>query len=229
MEHTRSLLLILIAITWSQLTVAAPPEKDAPPVDPARTQKIKKLIDQLVSPNQPPDVTSDEPDVIYPKGYDREAQGRIDDAIVMLRAEGIAAFPLLIARLDDSRYCCTRDYAAYVNHGVGEVCFHIMERQIDLAGARYKVRFGADGKTYFSSPYYLRSQYGGHWPPDKAAFEKWWKARSQLSLRALQIEGLEWTIKEETKRGFAKPPEEESYLKPLVELLDKVRSGKQVK
>jgi hypothetical protein len=228
MEQTRALCLYFVVLAWSQLAVAAPPQKDAPPVDPARVQKIKKLIDQLVSPNLPPDVKSEEPDAVYPKGYDREAQRPIDKAIEMLRAEGLVAFPVLIERLEDRRYCCTVSYAAHVNHSVGEVCFQIMERQIDLAGIRYKVRFGADGKTYYTSPCYLVTQYGGQWPPDKAAFEKWWKARSQLSLRSLQIEGLEWTIKEEKKRGFANAKEEESYLKPLLEMLDKLRSGKPV-
>src|SRR5262245_42790373 len=75
--------------------------------------EIKALLDQLVSPNPKP-ITGDEdkrerPEYRLPPDFARAKQKQVHEAVSRLRQLGPKAFPFLIERWEDQRYCRTTE------------------------------------------------------------------------------------------------------------------------
>jgi hypothetical protein len=130
-----------------------------------------------------------------------------------LRYMGIAAFDDLVAASDDPRHSFSAEYAALLNHSVGDACFMIIESQVDFARPIDKSRIDKNGWSV-SYLFDVRRIEG---------LQSWWAPRRKRSLQQLQIESLVWTIAKEEEIGFADDAERFKVLGPLVTRLDQLK------
>jgi len=175
------------------------------------------LVEALASPNEAPQIYTIH--LRYPEGYDRQAQARVRAAEEKLRAMGPKAFPALIERLDDTGYSYTECYGTWRNLKVGEVCFYIIEDQVEFYGHDYATRPGADGEEVLKPSYLYTFHTTQH-------LRNWWEERQDMTLRELQIEALEWNIEKERERGFTDDEQRETVLAPLLRRLAELKSGR---
>lgn len=186
-------------------------------------QHIEALILRLRSPNRDPNPKWESGPVSYPDDYDLQAQRSVEDARRKLISLGKDAFPFLIEHINDKEYSLSFSTSILRGFSVGEVCFMIIERQVDLAGVAYKGRDGSDGKSHVHRRYF--SQYcAGRWFT-QAGIQKWWETHQQLSLREMQIEALRWAIQREQNIGFSGENDRKHYLGPLQERLRKLEAA----
>ena len=168
---------LLFAFT-SQAIGEHPSPKDGAP------KKCDELVRALVSPNEKPIThTGAENSVKFPADYNAKMQKRIEAARQSLHDNFEQALPYLVDALDDNRYCMTIDWAdgdAYYNYSVGQVCRDVIASQLEVY--RNEIRF-------LGPPHWHRYDYG---PINK----KWWHARKGRSLAELQIEAIDWAIKQ---------------------------------
>ena len=204
---------LLVIVVLAIAILPAQGEEHAPP--PSK-QKIKALVDRLVSPNPKP-ITEEEdprvaPDLRLPPGFDREKQAPVLQAHSELGKLGIQAFPILIERWEDKRYSLTTSNAwsgFYRNRAVGKVCQTIIFDQLQPYGCvQENDRFGGQPKP--PCPRYpemiLFSQ---------EAAKQWWEKHKDKNLNQMQLEALDWVIAEEAKDPKKFSDEERQYLKKL--------------
>jgi hypothetical protein len=173
------------------------------------------LAAALASPNAPPTVNGQH--IEYPDGYDAKAQERVRAAEQELKRRGVGAFPCLIEHLDDAHYSYSEYYGQWRNNSVGEICYYIIEDQVEPDGCDYTKREAAGGKTVEKPWYIYTTHLNGH-------LRNWWKERSGRTLRELQIEALQWEIEQERKLGFKDKPQEETILGPMLKRLAELTS-----
>jgi hypothetical protein len=199
---------------------AAPAEKR--PASPANELKkkltehdIRALIDKLVSPNPKP-ITGDEdpkeaPDYRLPPGFDREKQELVRKAVGDLEVLGPRAFPFLIDRWDDKRYCLTvsEGINGYCrNQTVGKTCEMIVFNQIQPFGKW-------QGINETGLKYVWRPNYPVHFLSSKKDAKKWCEERKRKTLAEIQLEVLDWAIAEEGKDTKMYSAEERNRLQEL--------------
>ena len=104
-----------------------------------RADDIKTLIDGLVSPNPAPDAaklnaSETKTDGGFPRNFDHKKQKQVHRACAKLTELGPRAFPFLIERWEDKRYCLTTQIAEYTNESVGVICRWIIDDQLQPYG-----------------------------------------------------------------------------------------------
>jgi hypothetical protein len=163
--------------------------------------EIVALIDKLVSPNATP---RGERLPRSSKDYDEAGQRRVDDAFHALVKIGPPAFPHLHARLNDRRYCFTRDLGSDdFDLPVGEVCAIIIASQLQpiqffpLGATKREDRGDPRGRRPPRPRYFYEQELN-----KPKTFETWWKAHEKKSLREIQIEVLEWMIQRERQENL---------------------------
>jgi hypothetical protein len=133
---------------------------------PSTQRETKALVEQLVSPNL---VTpTDECWPEHPPNYDREAQKRVLDAMKRLRAIGLPAFPYLIARIGDRRYCLSEDAGSCdFAFSVGTICYLTVDAHLQPYG-HYTMGAG-DPRERAKRPQYI----GEHKLTLPKSFQAW--------------------------------------------------------
>jgi hypothetical protein len=209
---------LFVGIVVGQATPASSGEDPQPP----KANEIKTLIDRLVSPNPAPDedklkAGETKADGGFPRDFDHKKQAQVHRACVRLTELGPQAFPLLIERWEDKRYCLTTEVASYTNKSVGEVCRSIIHGQLQPYGHFQKGYADPRGKPHRpdSAATFLGSQ--------KAA-RQWWEKNKDKTLSQMQLEVLDWVIAEESKRRGDFTDEERRELQALRKKL--VKGGK---
>ena len=181
--------LWLSFIVLAQAVVNAQPAIGQADPDDATQKRVKGLIESLVSPNKAPPYVGPKDDyrhVKIPADYDREAQRKVLEAWRLLQAEGIKAFPSLVASIEDNRYSCTvvdTPGDGEFNWEVGAVCASIMRNQIDVLTCTLEHSYGPDVLWRRAA----RENHFGDTP-------KWWRERVNRSLSDLQIESAQTAI-----------------------------------
>ena len=212
--------LLVIAV----LVGAAAPSHGGKHAPAQPEQKIKDLIDQLVSPNPKP-ITAEEdhnvgPHYRLPPGFDREKQKPVSQAHEELEKLGTRAFPFLIDRWGDKRYSFTtsNELSGWCrNQTVGKVCQTIIYGQLQPYG--YWQAIGRDPRgTAF------RPRYPETFLSSKEAAKQWWEKRKEKRLDEMQLEVLDWVIAEEAKHARKFSDKERQYLKKVRQTLS--TSGK---
>jgi hypothetical protein len=202
----------LVCLLLSPAPRACAGEKPKGPSD----REIRALVARLVSPNPKPIIKDD--NYREPKGYNRAKQKKVHDAREKLRGLGLKAFPFLIERLEDDRYCLTADDGpAPVNLSVGEVCSDIIFDQLQPYGFWPEGYPDPRGKP-------KRPSYRDTFLRSKKAARKWWEKNKDKTLYQMQLEALDWVIAEEAKRPRDFTDEERRHLQRLRKKL--VKSGK---
>jgi hypothetical protein len=180
-------------------------------------REIKALIDQLVSPNVVTPTDKCWPE--HPPNYDREAQKRVLAAMKELRAIGLAAFPHLLAQIDDKRYCLTEDAGSCdFAYSVGTICYRTVDAHLQPYGPHTEGEGDPRERAY--RPDYMRQQK----LTTPKVFQAWWNSHKDKTMRDVQIEVLEWTIAEEERRPSDFSVEERNHLRGL--LIELRRSDK---
>ncbi len=222
---TRSILLFLVIVS-----AAAPTTRAIEPQKNITGQEIKALVDNLISPNPKP-ITGDEdpkeaPDYRIPPGFDQEKQELVRKAVVDLKGLGIRAFPFLIDRWDDDRYCLTisEGLNGYCrNQTVGKTCKMIIFDQIQPYGNWQGIADPAGLKLAW------RPSYPNEFFASKQDAKKWYEKHKDKSLVEIQLEVLDWVIAEEAKNSEQYPEKEREFLqktrKDLVESKKPIARG----
>jgi hypothetical protein len=211
-----------LGVGFLLLRFSSPADGGAKPQPPS-AKEIKALIDQLVSPNRKPDVREgDSAARGLPRDFDRKKQQQVDRAISKLRQLGPRAFPFLIKRWGDERYCLTAEDSisgAFLHKTVGQVCRAIIFDQLQP--------YGTWPKGY--SPDHTRRPprrpgYPGTFLGSPESAKKWWKKNKDKALDQMQLDALDWIIAEEAKRSGDFKDEERKELRRIRKQL--VESGK---
>ncbi len=154
---------------------------------------IEKLVAQLVSPNQAPEIQGTS--AKYGPNFDRKAQKLIYESWQTLRRLAPRSFPFVFDSLGDKRYSLTEDSGDLEkNYTVGFLSRDILvsSLQPDVWGHK---EFGTSYRRRPHQPDYV-SHYKLLAPKSS---KEWWKTRKDRSLRELQIEVLEWILVEERR------------------------------
>jgi len=209
--------LILVPMPQMARTPRPPLTPDAEIGPSVSRHHVESLIRELRSPNQDPNPDWQRGPIKLPPGYDLNAQQKIEQTQAKLVSLGKAAFPALIEHMNDAGYSLSVETSVVRGLSVGEVCFLIIEHQVDPSPMRYKLRDGADGnshsyKGYFSQ-YFRKSM-------DREGMRRWWEKHQKLTLREMRIEAYEWRIAHELKIGFPDASHREEILQPLMKELE---------
>jgi hypothetical protein len=193
-------------------TQPAQPKKQ--PATGKQEAEIRKLIDQLVFEHEK---ASDTP--LYSPGIggndDKEFKRQFEkcqQAFRKLTGFKEAAFPFLVAHMDDQRPSIHfRNHS--LKHSVGDACywniyFQLQDRPNDYSSYGYS-RKGRDGKAH-SKPYWEGT------PFDEAGGLKAWLEQNKgLSYPEKQIKCLNWLLVREKAIGA---PDAESYFENILPL-----------
>lgn len=185
---------------------------------------IPQLIEQLVfhhpkasdTPLYAPMVRGKDNDPEYKKQYDK-----CQHAFRKLTQLGEAAFPFLIAHLDDKRPSIHfRNHV--LGHSVGNACFWNIYFQLTDHPENYSSygyeRKGRDGKSH-TKPYSDDSPFD-----DAGGLKAWIEQNSALSYRRKQIKCLTWLLDREKAIGAC---DAESYFENILPLEIRILERKQ--
>ena len=175
--------------------------ESAKPGNNANNEIIESLIAKLHSTNKDPNPDMRPFVIRLPSDYNTHAQDQVEDARKQLIELGKDAFPTLIAHVNDEGYSRSIETAVLRGQSVGEVCFDIIEDQVDLAGMSYKSRLGSDGQEHGYMGYL--DQFFSDGGNRQKALNDWWNQHHDQSLKQMQIEALKWAIEREQKIGFS--------------------------
>lgn len=179
-------------------------------------KQIDALVLDLRSKNNP--INAGFGTLKVPRNYDFEAQKKVYLAEQKLSLLGPSAFEALVRHINDKAYCQTDLWNDYnTDWNVGEICRYILTCQIEVVHFPYgKGRRLGDGMVYWFGSYsHAVAKYGSE--------EKWWKANRNRSLKEMQIEALECSIKREKEYGFSNSDEEKFIIEKLETALEKLR------
>lgn len=187
------------------------PDLAALPVD----KRIDALIERLAISNEP---AAEEP--VYTPSRDTPKSDRrmvAYGAAEELRKLGYAAFPQLIAKLDDRRQ--SGAFGRWRRHDVGMACYSILMWQVyslpDDASASF-YRTGADGKPH-SRPVHLDQIW------EKEGLGPWLEARKKQPLIEIQLEALSWVLDREREIGAQDEEAKKEHIAPLERGLEKLK------
>jgi hypothetical protein len=185
---------LVVGVVLSQGTPACPGEKRQ-----SRTaDEIKALIEGLISPNAAPDTaklkaSEGRADGGFPRDFDHKKQKQVHRACAKLTELGPQAFPFLIERREDKRYCTTTEIAEYVNESVGAICRQIIDNQLQPYGHFQMGYEDPRGKP-------MRPDYAWTFLKSQNVARQWWEKHKDKTLAQMQREVLDWVIAEEAKR-----------------------------
>lgn len=177
-----------------------------------------KVVESLASPNPAPIIEEYNIKKV-PDGYDMSAQKKVYAAWDTLLHAGTIAFPFVIAKYDDDRYCSTIESAlsgAEHNKRVGEICREIIDGQITPCGIWTTGK--GDPRSRPLRPSYCRTFLG-----DLKSAKQWWEEHKDKKLYEIQAEALGWLIAEEEKLADPVFKEDVQVLKGQ---LDKIKATK---
>jgi hypothetical protein len=180
-----------------------------------RRRRSRLWVGQLVSPNPKP-ITGDEddsvaPDYRLPPGFDQEKQKRVREAIVGLRKIGPRAFPPLIERWGDKRYCVTAFHKlSEYSHNltVGDISKAIIFDQLQPYSNRPRSDDDPRGKP-------KRPGYPSEFLWSQKAAKAWWEKNKHKSIIQMQLDVLDWVIAEEAKRPNDSSAEERRFVRNI--------------
>jgi hypothetical protein len=149
-----------------------------------------------------------------PRDFDRVKQQQVDRAISKLLRLGPQAFPFLIERWGDDRYCLTASdgiSGAFLHKTVGQICQAIIFAQLQPYGhwpAGYP-----DPERNRRPPH--RPRYPDRFLGSQESARQWWQKNKNKTLYQMQLEALDWVIAEEAKRPGDFKDEERKHLQQL--------------
>jgi Tol biopolymer transport system component len=213
--------LVRVEVTVDPRAPVPPPGKNRPALS---SEEIAALVTQLASTNKRPrDVKEPlwvQKQPILPPGFDPNEQTRIDNLKRRLARAGAAAFPHLIDRFDDERYCVVVQQIsseAARNVTVGWMCRTIVLDQLQPYG------FYSQGGDELGRP--RRPLYP--FPETKKDAAAWWSRNNDKTLILMQREVLDWVIAKEADPPVDDRPYPQRERQYLQELRKRLADGGQ--
>jgi hypothetical protein len=211
MRATFATVVILACVPCPATAQESQPQGAAARED-KQTAEAMKLIEQLVFDHP----KASDPIVYSPRDeHGQEYKRRFEkcqQAFRKLTELGEAAFPVLVAHLDDKRPSIHfRNH--YMGHSVGNACywniyFQLSDHPRDYSSYGYS-RKGRDGKDH-PKPYWEGTPFGG-----AGGVKAWLEENRALSYREKQIKCLAWLLDREKAIGA---PDAESYFENILPL-----------
>jgi hypothetical protein len=140
------------------------------------------------------------------------------DAYNQLSRNVEAALPVLVKHTNDKRFSYVyEDYISgvYKRATVGEACGRIFSAHVDVyqtAVTKPRDHEGRVDVLYFNySP--------------QGSFDKWWAARKSSTLAELQLEHIDWALKQ-PQPDFFSPKEWDAAQKSLRQMAEQIRGSK---
>jgi hypothetical protein len=200
-------------------SIGAGEKHDAPTKRPTAAQ-CERLVKRLVSRDKPPFTRTYAPGL--PKAVSesslRKKQKQIKAAYDELSARIEVSLPVLVAHVADERFSYVYEEGitgVYEFATVGEACREIIAAHVcvyDKAVRKYDI----EGR---SSSLWFIGACGG--------FAKWWKGRKGRSLADLQLEGIDWALRQPKPDYFSKR-EWAAAKKALKRLAGQIRESKKL-
>lgn len=194
----------------------------------AEEAQIRSLVEQLVFVDGPAsNVPIVDPGMkifgadgkeVKPEGDAKEAEEQrrkfesCHMAFQKLADHKIAAFPVLVAHLEDKRQSVNfRNHS--MGNSVGHACFWNIYYQLQDRPENYSEygdsRIGRDGE-YHSKPYWVGTPFG-----DAGGLKEWLEANKSLTYVEMQIKCLQWLLEKEKAIGAC---DAESYFVNILPL-----------
>lgn len=145
---------------------------------------------------------------------------RVYAAIDELIAKGDLAFAELLAHLDDSRYSVTEQKLIselWSNLTVGQVCYRIITHEVCVYSS---LRF-----PFTTIPSPIR-----YWAvvtdDGKVSPSDWWNNNKDRGLWAIQLDGIEWALREEPPDTLTKKKKQKGLLKAWADAKERLAATK---
>jgi hypothetical protein len=184
--------------------------------------ECEKLVKDLAYPGKPPF----KEDYVFPGKLDEAAmegkQKKIKAAYDQLSDNIEVALPILVKHSDDERLSYvfedTGTSGVYAKASVGDACRRIIEAHVEVY-RRHATRL--DFASVPRCPSFINDHCGG--------INKWWKRRKDRTLADLQLEGIEWALRQKKPRLFESKREWAEAKKALEKMAEGIRaSGKPI-
>src|SRR5262249_349738 len=158
-----------------------------------------------------------------PRNLDNKALRKIKVAYDKLSANIEVGLPILTKHVDDDRFSYVYEdvgtSGAFVKASVGVACSRIIEAHVE-AYCRHVTR--TDFAAIPRCPSFIHDECGG--------IDKWWKPRKKKTLAELQLEGIEWVLRQRKPRLFKSEREWTRAKESLKAMAKEIRnSGKPIK
>jgi hypothetical protein len=177
----------------------------------------EQLIRQLVYPGKPPFKKA----YVFPEELDeatiRAKQSKVEAAYDKLSANVETALPVLVKYARDERFSYVYEDAGtsgvYVKATVGYACWKIIEAHVEVY-RREVTR--SDFASISRCPSFIGACGG---------VDKWWKSRKDKSLAELQLEGIEWALRQEKPKLFESDQDWAQAKKALEKMATSIRTS----
>ena len=181
--------------------------------------ECRQLVARLVNPDKPP--FTENFVLKLPKGVDaqtlRRKQAKITAAYQKLSDNIEVALPVLLQEVDDERFSFvyTSTSGAITTQSVGGACCDIIAAHIEEY--RQHVTRG-DFAGVPRCPSFIWDECGG--------IEKWWKSRKDKSLADLQLEAIEWVLRQKRPRAFESEEDWAAAKRTVAKMAKNIRASK---
>jgi hypothetical protein len=181
--------------------------------------ECERLVKQLISPYKPPFTKTYVHEL--PKGLEEdvlyERQKKIEAAYNKLSKNIEVALPILAKHLDDDRFSYVYEVgpsAVYQTMSVGGACARIIYAHVEVYQEHVTTW---DGEKRHSL-WFIFDHCGG--------IDKWWKRRKGKTLAELQLEGIEWALRQKKPKHFESDKEWAKAKKSLEKMAKEIRASK---
>jgi hypothetical protein len=190
---------------------------------PLTEKDCEKLVEQLASPHKPPFAERYVLDLPERVDLDRlqKKQEKIKEAYDALSANVEVALPALIKGTSDDRFSYVYEVGwngAFTKASVGHACYRILTQNVE---AYHKHTYRTDGTHPPRSLHFIADGCGG--------LDKWWEKRKGKSLASLQLEAIEWAMRQPQPKHFKSKKDWDKAVRAMEKMAKQVReSGKPI-
>jgi len=177
--------------------------------------ECERLVEQFVNPGKPPFTGKGKP--ILPEGVSKstiyERQKNVGPAYDKLSTNIEVALPILAKHVNDERFSYVYvqpSSGVYKTESVGGACSSIIHAHVEVH--QQYTRKSRDDEGRSDSFSFIDAGCGGT--------NKWWKTRKHKTLAELQLEGIEWVLRQE-KPEYFKSDEDWTRAKTALEKMAK--------
>jgi hypothetical protein len=192
-------------------------EKPSPTRKCLTTAQCERLVKQLVYPGKPPFKGR----YVFPEQVDQEAisarQEKIKSAHDRLSDNIEVALPILVKHTGDDRFSYVFEdvgtSGVIVKTSVGHACYGIITAHVEVYRRHVTRR---DFSEIPRCPSFIDACGG---------LDRWWKTRKDRTLAELQLEGIEWALRQKKPKLFKSAEEWAKAKKDLEKMARGIRAA----
>ncbi|MBI1916719.1 MAG: hypothetical protein HYS12_18595 [Planctomycetes bacterium] len=222
------LAVCVLAVGGVSLRAGETPKRGAPIGRKASDKKARltpeeceRLVAQLVNPDKPPFTGKGVP--ILPEGVSKsslyERQKNVGPAYDKLSANIEVALPILAKHVNDERFSYVYmqpSSGVYETQSVGGACSSIIHEHVEAYHQDTSRPRDDEGRS--SSLFFIDAGCGG--------INKWWKTCKHKTLAELQLEGIEWALRQKKPEYFKSERDWARAKKALEKMAKEIRDSR---